>query len=113
MAEYFTVVCENIAATAAQDILTVTASSTKKLQLLAAEIGANGQATVSNYPIRIRYLPATVTAGSGGATVTPTNINPVGASISATARRNDTTRATSSGTAVTVAASMLNPINGC
>ncbi len=112
MAEYFSVVCENISVTAAQDILAVYAASTKKLQLLSVEIAANNQATVGNYPIRVRYFPATVTAGTGGASVTPTNANPTGGTISATARRNDVTKATSSGTAVTYVSSMLNPING-
>lgn len=112
MSEIFTVVCENISVTAVQDLLAIYASAGKKLQMLGFEIAANGQTVVGNYPIRLRYLPATVTAGSGGASVTPHNINPNGAAISATARRNDVTQAVSGGTAVTYVASQLNPING-
>ncbi len=112
MSEIFTIVCENISVSAVQDILTAYAASTKKLQFLGAEVAANGQATVGNYPIRVRYLPATVTAGSGGSAVTPHNINPDGAAASFTARRNDVTQAVSGGSAVTYIASMLNPING-
>ena len=110
--EIFTIVAENIAVTAAQDILCAYAATTKKLQLLAVEIGANGQTTVGNYPFRLRYLPATVTSGSGGAAVTPHNVNPDGASPGFTARRNDTTQAVTGGTAVDYVASQLNPING-
>jgi hypothetical protein len=110
--EVFTIVCENVSVTAVQDLLAAYAASTKKLQLLAVEIGASGQTTVGNYPIRLRYLPSTVTAGSGGASVTPKNVNPDGASPSFTAARNNTTQATTGGTASDVVATMLNPING-
>lgn len=112
MSEIFTVVCENVSVTAVQDVLAVYAASTKKLQLLGVEIAANGQTTVGNYPFRVRYLPATVTAGSGGASVTPHNVNPNGAAISATARRNDITQAVTGGTAVDYIASQFNPIIG-
>ena len=110
--EIFTVVCENVAVTAAQDVLAAYAASTKKLQLLAVEMAANGQTTVGNYPLRIRYLPATVTVGSGGSAVTPKNVNPDGASASFTAAANNTTRATTSGSAADWVATQFNPING-
>jgi hypothetical protein len=112
MSEIFTVTVKNIAVTAAQDILAIYVGTTKKVQLLAVEIAATGQTTVGNYPISIRYLPATVTAGSAGAAVTPVNVNSLGAAVVATARRNDTTRATTSGTAVEISDSVFNPING-
>ena len=111
MSEIFTIVCENVSVSLVQDILTAYAAGTKKLQLLGVELGANGQTTVGNLPIRIRYLPATVTHGSGGSAVTPTNVNPDGASASFTAARNNTTQSTSSGT-VDIVASQFNPING-
>lgn len=110
--EVFTIVCENQAVTAAQDILAAYAASTKKLQLLAVELAANGQTTVGNYPLRMRYLPATVTAGSGGAAVTPHNVNPDGAAAGFTARRNDITQAVTGGSAVDFVATQFNPING-
>jgi hypothetical protein len=110
--ELFTVVCENVAVTAAQDVICAYAAATKKLQLLAVELSANGQTTVGNYPIRLRYLPATVTSGSGGASATPHNVNPDGASPSFTARRNDTTQAVTGSTAVDYVATQFNPING-
>lgn len=111
MAENFTIVCENIGVTAVQDILAAYAATTKKLRLLAIELAANGQTTVGNYALRLRYLPATVTPGSGGSAVSPHNVNPDGAAASFTARRNDVTQATSSG-AVTIVAMQFNPING-
>lgn len=110
--EIFTIVAENIAVSAVQDILAAYAASTKKLQLLAIEVAANGQTTVGNYPIRVKHLPTTVTVGSGGASVTAHNVNPDGASPSFTARRNDVTQATTSGSAFDFIASQFNPING-
>jgi len=110
--EIFTIVAENVAVTAAQDVLAAYAAATKKLQLLAVELSANGQTTVGNYPMRLRYLPATVTSGSGGSSVTPRNVNPDGATASFTARRNDTTQAVTGGTASDYVATQFNPING-
>ena len=112
MSELFTIVCENIACTAVQDILAAYCGGSRKLQLLGVEIAANGQTTVGNYPLRIRYLPTAVTAGSGGAAVTPRNINSVGASPTFTAARNNTTQATTGGTASDWVATQFNPING-
>lgn len=110
MAEHFTVVIKNQSVSAVQDLIALYASSTKKLYLEGLELGVNGQATVGNYPISVRYIPATVTAGTGGAAVTPHNLNPDGAAAGFTARRNDVTQAT--GSPVDYIATMLNPING-
>lgn len=108
MAEVFTVVCKNVAVTAAQDILCAYVSSTKKLQLLAVEMAANGQVTVGNYPIQLKYLAPTVTPGAGGAAATPKNINPDGAAPTFTARSNDFTQAT--GTLTDWLATQFNPL---
>ena len=108
MAEVFTITCENVAVTAAQDILCAYVSSTKKLQLLAVEMAANGQTTVGNYPVRIKYLQASVTPGTGGAAATPKNINPDGASPTFTARSNDFTQAI--GTLTDWVATQFNPL---
>lgn len=110
--EVFTIVCENVAVTAVQDVLGAYSGATRKLQLLAIEMAANGQTTVGNYAIRVKRMPTTVTSGSGGATVTPRNVNPDGASPTFTARRNDTAQATTSGTPSDYIASQFNPING-
>ena len=112
MSEVFTIVTKNNSVAAVQDILAAYAASTKILKLIAVEMAANGQTTVGNYALRLRYFPTTVTAGSGGAAVTPANVNPGGAASSFTARRNDTTQASTSGTAIDLVATQFNPING-
>lgn len=109
MSEVFVIVTKNVAATAAQDVLSAYASTTKKLQLLAVEMSANGQTTVGNYPIQIKYLATPVTAGSGGSSVTPKNINPDGAAPSFTARANDFTQA--SGALTDWVASQFDPLH--
>ncbi len=111
MSEIFVISCKNVAVSAPQDVLAAFGSATKKLQLLAVELAANGQATVGNYPITIRYLAPTVSNGSGGTSVTPVNVNPGGASPTLTARANDTTQASGS-SIVDIVASQFNPING-
>ena len=108
--EVFTIVVENIAVTAAEDILAAYAAATKKLQVLAIEMAANGQTTVGNYPMRLRYFPSGYTAGSGGSAVTPHNVNPDGAAASFTAARNNVTQTT--GSPVDYVATQFNPING-
>lgn len=62
-----------------------------------------GDAQEENIRISILYLPATVTVGSGGSAVTPASIDQI-MTVAAgfTARCNDTTVATTSGTAVTI-----------
>jgi len=60
-----------------------------------------GDAQEELYDIELIYLPATVTVGSGGTAPTPgpKSVNDTAASF--TARVNDTTKATTSGTAIT------------
>lgn len=110
MSEIFTITCANISVTAAQDLLAAYAASTKKLQVLAVEVAANGQTVVGNYPMRLRYFPSGYTAGSGGSAVTPHNVNPDGAAASFTAARNSVTQTT--GSPVDYVATQFNPING-
>lgn len=109
MSEIFTIVCENISVAAPEDIFSVVAAGTKKLQILAIEMNANGQTTVGNYAMRLRYT-ASLTPGSGGASVTPINVNPDGAAPTSTCRRNDTAQGT--GTFKDILATQFNPING-
>ena len=62
-----------------------------------------GDAQEENLRISIIWLPVTVTVGSGGSAVTPVDVDRVQASTAGfTARCNDTTIATTSGTAATL-----------
>jgi len=52
--------------------------------------------------LRLRFLPATVTPGSGGATPTPTPLDPGDSAAKCTAHTNDTSKSGTNGTAVTL-----------
>ena len=112
MSEIFTIAVKNTTVANVADILAAYASATQALRILAVEFAANGQTTVGNYPISVKYLPPTVTLGTGGSTVTPNNINPAGANPTFTAHATDTIQATSSAGTKTIMASQFNPING-
>src|SRR5918999_1449700 len=67
-----------------------------------AQFSEVGDTQEENLRLTILYLPATVTVGSGGSAVTPRDVDPR-ANVTAgfTARCNDTTVATTSGSAGT------------
>jgi len=112
MAEIFTITIKNTTISNVADILAAYANSAAAIRLLAIELAANGQTTVGNYPISVKYLPPTVTLGTGGSSLSPSNINPQGAAPLFFGHGADTGQATTSGTAKTIVASQFNPING-
>lgn len=112
MPRFYTISCQGVSATAVQDVLGAYAGTSRKLLIHAFEIGANGQTTVGNYRLRLRRVPATVTSGSGGSAATPRPADPNDAAATFTARANDTTQATSTGTIVDLWSNEFNPING-
>lgn len=107
-----TIVFQNVTMAAAQDALAVYAGSTRQFALHQINVGQITGTTVANLRVRIRMLPATVTAGSGGSTPTPQKTNPNDAAATITAHANDTTQATSSGTAVDLYDDVWNTVNG-
>lgn len=67
-----------------------------------------GDAQEELWRIEIIKIPATVTVGSGGGAFTPTPVNVNDAAAGATVRINDTTVATTSGTAIVHHADGMN-----
>ncbi len=112
MSRMYTAQCNNITVTAVQDILAAYAGTARIIRVHGVQLGANGQTNVGNYRIRLVRLPATVTPGSGGSAPTPQPVNPNDAAASFTARANDTSQATTSGTAAVIFSDEFNPING-
>lgn len=100
----YSIVFENITATAVQDLFYAKASSTNGLAIRRLSLSASGITSPAEIRIRLKRLPATVTVGSAG---TAPTIQKVSSSLAAAAlsavRANDTTQATTSGTAVTLA----------
>lgn len=108
----YTVGFNNVTLSAAQDLICIYAGASKIFAILSINIGQVTATAVANQRIRIRYLPTTVTAGSGGSAGTIKPIVPGDAAATITARINDTTQATTSGTAVDLWDDQWNVING-
>jgi hypothetical protein len=81
-------------------------------EVISINIGQVTATTVALLAITLKHLPATVTAGSVGTAPTPAPDDPTDAAATVTARANDTTQATTSGTATTMLADVMNVVNG-
>lgn len=95
---------ENVAVSAPQDLLSIKGSTGKVVRLISCKVGATDTTlvTAQSLQLRVQFLPATVTPGSVGSAQTPNLLDPGDSAAAATGRKNDTTPATSSGTAVTI-----------
>lgn len=101
MGRRYSVSFEGVAVSAAQDLLQIKGATGKILRIRSISVGATDTAepTAQQLELRCRFLPATVTDGSGGSTPTPRRFDPGDAAASFTALANNTTQATTSGTA--------------
>lgn len=100
----YEVTFENVLVSAAQDLVTILGAAGKIVRVLRIWVSSVDTTLVTSQQIQIRgrFLPATVTAGSGGSTPTPRPTDPGDAAASFTAHANDTSKTTTSGTAATV-----------
>lgn len=101
-----------ISVSAVQDLVALYSGASMACELHGIVLGQITGTTVQNLNLSIKRMPATVTAGSGGASVTPQKIGRGDAAATATARRNDTTQASTSGTSATIHADVFNTVNG-
>lgn len=100
----FCIVAESITVTTVRDLFYVKASATNGLNLRRISLSASSVVSAAEINLRLKRLPANVTVGSGGSAPTIQRVQsrmPF-AALSA-ARTNDTTQATTSGTAVILA----------
>lgn len=104
MPRSYHVAFENVTVAAAQDLVQITGATGKQMRITRAWVGhsATTLGTAQGLRLRARFLPATVTVGSGGTTgITPAKKDQGdAASSSTTCATNNTTAATTSGTAV-------------
>jgi hypothetical protein len=100
----YDVLFEDVAIAAAQDLVQITGASGKVMFVIEMWAGVTDTslATGQGLKLRARFLPATVTNGSGGTTgITPSKVDPGDAACSSsTCATNNTTQATTSGTAI-------------
>jgi hypothetical protein len=104
MSRIYEVATENVAVSAAQDLLQIKGASGKMLRIKRVKVGASDTSipTAQMLRLRCRFLPTTVTDGSGGSTPTPQKRDPGDAGASFTALGNNSTQATTNGTALVV-----------
>lgn len=102
MARRYSVNTENVSCSAAQDLMQIKGATGKMLRIIRIAVACvdSTPPTASMLSLRARFLPATVTDGSGGTTPTPQKLDPGDAAASFTALANNTTPATTSGTAI-------------
>jgi hypothetical protein len=110
----YAVTFANVTVSAAQDLVYIKPAADKPCALEAVYLSNVGVAADAGdaqeelLRVEIIRLPATVTASSGGTAPTPTPVSPNDAAAGFTARVNDTTIATTSGTALTEHADGFN-----
>lgn len=108
----YNIIFRGVAVTAVQDLCAAYCGATMAIEIVSVTLGQITQTAVENLQISIVHLPATVTAGSVGNSFTPTKDNPTDAAATFTARINDTTQATTSGSADYRHADVFNEVNG-
>ena len=102
----YSVVFAAVSVTVQQDLFYIKPAADKICIVEAIYLGTSGgsadagDAQEELFDVELMYVPSTVTASSGGTTVTPSPVAANDAAAGFTARANDTTKATSSGTIV-------------
>jgi len=110
----YTVTFSAVSVSAQQEFFYIKPAADKPVQIEWAKItnvdlaAEAGDAHEDFWRIELIYLPATVTVGSGGTAPTPGPLEVNDTAAGFTARVNDTTKATTSGTAVTIDADGMN-----
>lgn len=108
----YSVAFKDVSISAAQDLINLTATAGMAFKVHAVELGQRTLATWEAKNVRMTRNPATVTTGSGGAAATPRALNPSDVAATVTARTNDTTGQTTSGTATDILAREWEFLNG-
>jgi hypothetical protein len=112
MARVYSLPINAVAVSAAQDLFYLLCSSTVPVETHSVQLDQKTLTTWEAKDVTFRRLTATVTAGSGGASVTPVAHVPNDAAAAATARINDTTVATTSGSNTIIKGFDFNFLNG-
>lgn len=107
MPRLYTANFENVSMSAAQDLFEVKGASGKVVRILRCWLGLTPTtlATAQSLRTQCRFLPATVTDGSGGTTPTFRRLDVGDAAASATVLANNTSQASTNGTAAVLATS--------
>lgn len=102
----------DVAVSAAQDLINITATANMAFKVHRIELGQRSLTAWEAKPVQLRRNPATLTAGAGGTVVTPRPLTNGDAAATVTARANDTTSQTTSGTQAILLARDWEFLNG-
>jgi hypothetical protein len=103
---------ENVTVAAAQDLISLKAGSANGIKLHHLMLSAGGVSAAAELRIRLKRMPATFTQGSGGSAGTIQFVDSGDTKASTvTARTNDTTQGTTSGTAAILLPWQWNVLN--
>ena len=83
-----------------QDVFYIKASASNGIRIHHISLSAGGVTAPAEIRLRLKRLPATVTVGSRGTAPTIGKVDGGDAAVQSAVRANDTTQATTSGTAV-------------
>lgn len=114
MPRTYAVTFEQVSVSAAQDLIQISGAAGKTCRILRQWVGSSDTTAPTNQQLalRSRFLPATVTNGSGGSAPTPRPMDPGDAAASLTALANDTVKATTNGTATILEENSCNIFAG-
>ncbi len=108
----YSVVFDNVAVTVASDFFELNPAADKPIRLLALDIGQTNRTGDANEDMLrwsiVGMTGGVLTSGTGGTAPTPQLLNPADAAAGFTAEVNNTTVATTTGTASTKHASCFN-----
>jgi hypothetical protein len=109
----YSVEFHNVSVSVVQDLISVYCGASMGIELQSISIGQITGLTVQNLRISIKRLASAVTAGTGGAAVTPKKMMRGDVAATVTARANDsTTQASSSGATDILLSDVFNTVNG-
>lgn len=114
MSRFYTVSSNAVVGAAAMDLALIVGAAGKVLKIHRVECTSTDAAapTSGEMNFRCRYLPATVTNGTGGTAPTPAKQDQGDAAATFTARANDTAGASTSGTAVVLWSGAAHVLTG-
>ena len=104
MPRVYNITFEQVSVSAAQDLVQIIGAAGKTVRVRKCWVGMSNTSlpTAQMCSTRFRFLPATVTNGSGGSSPTAQPLDPGDSAASVTAKANNTTKATTNGTASTL-----------
>jgi hypothetical protein len=114
MSRTYTVSTNAVVGAAAMDLALIIGAAGKVLRVKRIECASTDAAAPTSGEMNFKcvYLPATVTNGTGGTAPTPAKQDQGDAAATFTARANDTSAATTNGTAVTIWSGAAHVLTG-